>query len=106
MWTAQLGPLQLRAQFLVRALRLFYVGLGLFATSALVSVCGSIAAYYGEKVLFKAAAGFAVISGASAVLGLAFGCGLMVRETQLAVRSLAEEAKNQAGLHLTAHARK
>ena len=106
MWAAQLGPLQLRAQFLVRALRLFYVGLGLFATSALVSVCGSIAAYYGEKVLFKAAAGFAVISGASAVLGLAFGCGLMVRETQLAVRSLAEEAKNQAGLHPTAHARK
>jgi hypothetical protein len=94
-WVAQLAPLQVRAQMLVKALRLFYAGLGLFATSALVSVCGSIAAYYGQRLLFQAAAGLAVLTGASAVLGLAFGCVLMVRETQLAVRSLAKEASIQ-----------
>jgi hypothetical protein len=44
-WAAQLDPLQVRAQLLVKALRLFYAGLGLFAASALVSVGGSIAVY-------------------------------------------------------------
>jgi uncharacterized protein DUF2721 len=98
-WTAQLEPLQVRAQMLLKALRLFYAGLGLFATSALVSVCGSIAAYYGQRVLFKAGAALAVLSGASAVLGLALGCVLMVRETQLGVQSLAKEAKIQVERH-------
>lgn len=95
LWTAQLGPLQVRAQMLLKALRLFYAGIGLFATSALVSVCGSIAAYYGQRLLFEAAAGLAVLTGASAVLGLAFGCVIMIRETQFAVQSLAKEAKIQ-----------
>jgi len=96
-WAAQLAPLQVRAQLLVKALRFFYAGLGLFAASALVSVGGSIGAYYGQRLLFEAAATLAVLTGASAVLGLASGCVLMVRETQLAVRSLAEEARNRAG---------
>jgi len=105
MWAAQLEPLQVRAQLLVKALRLFYAGLGLFAASALVSVGGSIAAYYGQRLLFEGAAALAVLTGASAVLGLASGCVLMVRETQLAVRSLAEEAKNQARHHRVASPR-
>lgn len=95
-WAAQLEPLGVRVQLLVKALRLFYAGLGLFAASALVSVGGSIATYYGQRLLFEAAAALAVLTGASAVLGLAAGCVLMVRETQLAVRSLAEEAKIRA----------
>ncbi|HKW31991.1 MAG TPA: DUF2721 domain-containing protein [Candidatus Acidoferrum sp.] len=99
MWSPQLAPLHLRTQLLVKALRLFYVGLGLFAASALVSVSGSIAAYYGRPALFHAAAALAIINGASAVFGLCAGCLLMVRETQLAVKSLEEEAKTQAALH-------
>ena len=99
MWLAQLEPLQVRAQLLVKALRLFYAGLGLFAASALVSVGGSIAAYYGQRLFFEGAAALAVLTGASAVLGLASGCVLMVRETQLAVRNLAEEAKIRARHH-------
>ena len=47
MWVAQLAPLQVRAEMLLKALRFFYAGLGLFAASALVSVGGSIASYYG-----------------------------------------------------------
>jgi hypothetical protein len=34
-----------------------------------------------------------VITGASAVVGLAVGCTLMVHETQMAVQSLAVEAE-------------
>ncbi len=99
MWVAQLAPLQVRAQMLLKALRFFYAGLGLFAASALVSVGGSIASYYGQKLVFEAAAALAVLTGASAVLGLASGCVLMVRETQLAVHNLAEEAKTRARHH-------
>lgn len=35
---AQLPDLQMRAQLLLRALRCFYLGLGLFASSALISI--------------------------------------------------------------------
>jgi hypothetical protein len=102
-WAAQLAPLHVRTQLLVKALRFFYAGLGLFAASALVSVGGSIVAYYGQAVLFYAAVALAVVTGASAVLGLCAGCVLMVRETQLAVKYLEEEAKTQAALHHPPH---
>ena len=102
MWSAQLTSLHLRTQLLVKALRLFYAGLGLFAASALVSVGGSIVAYYGSPALFHAAA-LAIITGASAVLGLCAGSVLMVRETQLAVKFLEEEAKIQAAHHREPH---
>ena len=93
LWEAQLAPLHVRAGLLVRSLRFFYGGLGLFAASALVSVAGSIATYYGQKLVFEFCAGLAVITGASAVIGLCSGCFLMVRETQLAVRTMEQEAK-------------
>src|SRR6516165_12205219 len=48
----QLERLQVRAQLLVKALRVFYASLGLFATAALLSVVGSIITYYGQKILF------------------------------------------------------
>jgi hypothetical protein len=102
-WAAQLAPLHVRGQLLVKALRFFYAGLGLFAASALVSVGGSIVAYYGQPVLFYTAAALAVVTGASAVLGLCAGCVLMVRETQLAVKYLEEEAKTQAARHHPSH---
>ena len=88
----QLDRLQVRAQLLLRALRLFYASIGLFAAAALVSVIGSIVTYYGRHVLFQLAAGLALGIGFLAVLGLASGCLLMVRETRFAVRNLAEEA--------------
>ena len=102
-WSAQLAPLHVRAQLLVKALRWFYAGLGLFAASALVSVFGSIETYYGHIVAFYSAATLAVLIGASAVCGLCAGCVLMIRETQLAVKSLEEEAKIHAGLHHQPH---
>jgi branched-subunit amino acid transport protein len=91
-WAHQLTGLQIRAKLLVRALRAIYSALGLFAAAALVSVGGSIASYYGQQLLFEAAAVLAILTGASAVFGLCSGCVLMVRETRLAVNNLSEEA--------------
>jgi hypothetical protein len=92
-WVAQLDGLQVRTRLLVKALRVIYGSLGLFATAALVSVLGSIGIYYGERILFQVTAGLGLLAGAVAVVGLASGCALMVHETRLAVRNLAEEAK-------------
>ena len=94
---AQLERLQVRAQLLVKALRVFYASVGLFATAALLSVVGSIITYDGQKTLFQVTAGLALVTGAVAVLGLASGCALMVHETRLAVQNLTEEAKIQTG---------
>lgn len=93
-WEAQLSALQTRAQLLLRALRCFYWGLGLFASSALISIAGSIAVGYGGRSTFQTAAGIGVVCGASAVIALVCGCVQMIRETQLAVSGLAFEAKS------------
>ena len=95
--TAELAALQTRAQLLLRALRCFYLGLGLFASSALISIAGSIAVYYGGRSAFQTAAGIGVLCGALAVVALVCGCVLMIRETQLAVRGLSYEAKSHIG---------
>ena len=94
---SQLPPLQTRAQLLLRALRCFYLGLGLFATSALISIAGSIAVYYGGRSAFEIAAGIGAVCGASAGIALVCGSILMIRETQLAVQGLAYEAKGLGG---------
>ena len=54
---------------------------------------GAVAAYYEQRSLLEAAAALAFLTGASAVAGLAWGCILMVRETQIAVHYLEEEAR-------------
>jgi len=50
-WDSQLRALEIRVHMLLRALRLFYAALGLFASSALISVAGSMAAYYGQRAV-------------------------------------------------------
>jgi hypothetical protein len=91
---AQLPALQMRAHLLLRALRCFYLGLGLFASSALISIAGSIVVYYGGRTTFQVAAGVGVLCGAAAVISLVCGGVLMIRETQLAVTGLADDAKS------------
>ena len=95
--TGEPAALQTRAQLLLRALRCFYLGLGLFASSALISITGSIVVYYGRPSVFQIAAGIGVACGASAVIALVCSCLLMIRETQLAVKGLAYEAKAHIG---------
>jgi len=100
-WNSQLRALEIRVHMLLRALRLFYAALGLFASSALISVAGSMAAYYGQRLLFQLGAFLAVVTGGSAVVGLSAGCFTMVNETRLAVKSLGEEARMRIKLRDT-----
>jgi hypothetical protein len=93
-WAAELAVLQTRAHLLLRALGCFYIGLGLFASSALISIAGSIVVYYGWPSAFQIAAGIGVACGASAVIALVCGCFLMIRETQLAVKAMSSEANS------------
>jgi hypothetical protein len=88
----QLEKLRVRSRFLLSALRLFYFSLGSFAAAALISVIGSTLAFYGWHLFFEVAAIVGLAIGALGVTGLVTGCTLMVRETRLAVQTLAEEA--------------
>jgi len=98
-WISQLRALETRVQMLLRALRLIYAALGLFASSALISVGGSIAAFYGLRLVFRIGGLLALTTGTCAVIGLSVGCYLMVNETRLAVKSLGEEARMRIRLH-------
>ena len=95
-YAAQLPDLQTRAQLLLGALRCFYWGLGLFASSAIISIAGSIVVYYGRPAAFVIAAGVGVVCGASAVIAMVCGSVFMIRETQLAVKGLVYATKSHA----------
>ena len=97
-WVAQLRPLEARTHMLVMSLRMIYAALGLFATTGLIAIGGSVAAFYGLRV-FRIGALLSFVTGVCAVLGLSIGCYLMVNETRLAVKSLGEEARMRTRLH-------
>jgi hypothetical protein len=92
-WVEQLQHLQHRAQLLLSALQSFYAALGAFAAAALISVLGGVAAYYQQTEAFRLSAISAIAAGSFAVIALVRGSVIVVRETRIAVRNLAEEAK-------------
>jgi uncharacterized protein DUF2721 len=102
-WVDQLAGLQLRAHLLISALRAFFAALGAFATAALVSVIGGAAAYYDQSALFRTAAVAAVATGTFAVIALVRGTVVVMRETRIAIRNLAEEAKLHSRYQQPAH---
>jgi hypothetical protein len=88
-----LGRLTVRSQLLLRALRCFYAGIGAFASSALISVAGTVLAASAGTTVFETLAILGLVSGTVGVGGLVVGCAVMVRETQLAVRFLRQEVE-------------
>jgi hypothetical protein len=85
-----LDRLVLRAELLLRAQTAFYVAVGLFALSALVSLTGAALGVGHHNVLeVTAVGGFAL--GVLATVALVRGCFLTVRETRLAMVNLGEE---------------
>jgi uncharacterized protein DUF2721 len=90
-YSRQLRRLAMRGKLLLNALRIFYASLGAFAGTALLAVIGSAFSAYDMQPAFRAAviAGFTV--GGFGVSALVLGCAVMVRETQLAITSMAEE---------------
>ena len=93
MYQSQLEGLEVRCNLVLRALRFFYLSLGAFAAAALISILGSVFSISAPRIGFTAIALLALLSGTVGVAGLVVGCTMMVRETRLAVRSLAEEAQ-------------
>lgn len=89
----QLERLQARSQLLLRALRIFYLSLGSFATAAFVSVVGSVVAYFDQQLAFHTLALIGLGAGAFGVGGLGYGCFLMIHEVRLALQNITEEAE-------------
>lgn len=93
-YTKQLKRLRRRGNLLLKALRFFYAALGMFAASALSAVIGSAFLSYDFDIAFHLAAALGFIVGSGGVIGIVIGCFLMVRETRVAVQSVAEEHDN------------
>jgi hypothetical protein len=89
--TRELDRLEFRGRQLLKALRLFYAALGAFAASALIAVVGSLLSFYDFHLAFHLIAALAFGAGAIGVSALVTGCAAMVRETRLAIQSIAEE---------------
>ena len=89
----QLNRVERRALLLLYALRAFYLALGSFAASALISLIGASVVTSPHRLLFRVVVWIATATGAVGVGGLVFGCSLLVAETRLAVQNVAEEAK-------------
>jgi hypothetical protein len=88
----QLDRLEIRSDLLLRALRLFYISLGSFATGALIALLGVIVTIsLGHGALTSLA--LVGLSNTTGVTCLAIGCAMMVQETRIAVRNLAEDRR-------------
>ena len=92
----QLRGLEVRWNLILRALRCFYMSLGSFAAAALISLFGSMPVFSVLPVGFIAITLMALSAGTVGVGGLVVGCAMMMRETRLAVQSLAEETQQAA----------
>lgn len=88
----QLNRTEQRALLLLHALRLFYLALGSFAASALLSLLGASVASSTHHIIFRITLFFGLAAGLVGVGGLVFGCSLLVGETRLAVMNISEEA--------------
>ena len=89
----QLNRIERRSLLLLHALRLFYLGLGSFAASALISLIGASVASSTHHLIFRATLAAAGVTGFVGVGSLVCGCILLVEETRLAVVNVSEEAK-------------
>ncbi len=89
----QIDLLRMRAQLLVKALRILYAGLGMFAAAALITVLGSVAVSFRSGAAFRTAALAAFVAGVAATGCLVYGSSLMVAETQVALRQIAGEVE-------------
>src|SRR2546430_2303255 len=88
----QLDRLEVRSDLLLRALRLFYISLGSFATGAGGALFGAVVTV---SMGYGAITSLALVgvSGTIGVVGLVMGCAMMVQETRMAVRHLADDRR-------------
>ncbi len=89
---SELAVAEQRMLMLIRALRIFYVALGGFASAALLSLISAATAPLGVGSLTRVLELIAVGAGLIAVGGLLHGSLLLIQETRIAVRVLQERA--------------
>ncbi|MHB0957194.1 MAG: hypothetical protein ACYC0X_14740 [Pirellulaceae bacterium] len=75
----------------MRALTAFYLSIGAFAAASLVSLLGAVFVVAGQELLREFTLWLAMCAGMAGVGGLVTGSGILIWETQLALRGLAEE---------------
>lgn len=88
----ELNVVQARAVVLMKSLRLFYLALGGFASSAVVSLFGALLVVYVHGWVVSAVEFVALLVGMAGVCSLIAGCYLLFHETRLAVTVLEEQA--------------
>ena len=89
-----------RLHFIVRALTAFYFSVGSFAAASLISVFGTGLFTIQIHFLAYVFMTFAIVAGLSGVAGLVLGSWLLVRESRITLKSLAEETRYLVTHHL------
>lgn len=80
-----------RMKLLVWAMSLFYFSIGCFAAGSLTSLLGAIVATTEYHALLTLSLSVALFTGASGLIGLFAGGWLLVRETQIALKTIIAE---------------
>ena len=73
---------------------MFYVSLGSFATGALIALLGAILTISLGHGAFASLA-LVGLAGTMGVTGLMMGCAMMVQETRIAIRTLADDRRDR-----------
>src|SRR4051812_48726740 len=82
-----------RTLIIVRALTCFYIAIGSFAAASLISLLGAVFVAAQQDVLRQITLAVSLCAGVVGVGGLAIGSGLLVFETRMALRGMAEETR-------------
>lgn len=88
----ELESAERRAIMLLSALRFFYASIGAFAAAALTSLIGATLLSTPLRALPAVFEIVALAVGFIGVTGLVLGCGLLLQETRIAVRTVTDEA--------------
>jgi hypothetical protein len=82
-----------RILLIVRALTCFYIAIGSFAAASLISLLGAVFVAAQQDVLRQVTLAISLCAGIVGVAGLTCGSGLLVLETRMALRDMAEETR-------------
>ncbi len=82
-----------RTLLVVRALTCFYVSVGSFAAASLLSLLGAVFVAAQQDLLREITQTISLCAGVVGVGGLTCGSGLLVFETRMALRGMAEETR-------------
>ena len=82
-----------RTLIIVRALTCFYIAIGSFAAASLISLLGAVFVAAQQDLLRQITLAVSLCAGIIGVGGLTIGSGLLVFETRMALRGMAEETR-------------